>query len=70
MKIKRFFAKDMRTALAEVKEVKGRDWRAELRGKLQSLQKPEGYWVNDKNDRWWEDNKVLCTAYALLALAE
>jgi squalene-hopene/tetraprenyl-beta-curcumene cyclase len=57
-------------ALAEVKDVKGRDWRAELRAKLKSLQKDDGSWVNDKNDRWWENSKVLCTAYALLALSE
>ncbi|MFQ5503934.1 MAG: prenyltransferase/squalene oxidase repeat-containing protein [Planctomycetota bacterium] len=51
-------------------QVEGRDWRRELRKKLKSLQKPDGAWVNDRNGRWWEDRKLICTAYALLALAE
>ncbi len=56
--------------LAEVNTVKGRDWRAELRAKLSSLQKADGSWINDKNGRWWEDNPLVCSAYALLALSE
>lgn len=56
--------------LAEVEEIQGKNWRQELRAKLRSLQKPDGFWVNDRSSRWWENMPVLCTAYALLALAE
>jgi squalene-hopene/tetraprenyl-beta-curcumene cyclase len=43
------------------------DWRYELMNKLVSLQKNDGFWVND-NGRWWENNPVLVTSYSLLAL--
>jgi len=43
-------------------------WRSTLRKQLLGLQKPDGSWVNDKNDRWWEGMPVIVTAYALLAL--
>ena len=42
-------------------------WRDELMAKLVSLQKGEGYWVNE-NGRWWENVKELATSYCLLAL--
>ena len=29
--------------------------------------KPDGSWVND-NNRWWENDPVLATSYAMLAL--
>lgn len=44
------------------------DWRRELRTQLESLQRPDGSWVNDRNDRWYENLDLLCTCYALLAL--
>jgi squalene-hopene/tetraprenyl-beta-curcumene cyclase len=47
---------------------KSHDWRLELIDKLASLQKPDGSWAGDK--RWMEDNPVLATAYAVLALQE
>ncbi|RME81808.1 MAG: hypothetical protein D6785_08560 [Planctomycetota bacterium] len=43
-------------------------WAKELADKLVSLQKPEGYWVNE-NKRWWEGYPVLTTAYAVRALS-
>jgi squalene-hopene/tetraprenyl-beta-curcumene cyclase len=48
------------------------DWRIDLVQKLVNLQRidPEsglGYWVND-NGRWWENDPVLATSYALLAI--
>ena len=43
------------------------DWRYELMNKLVSLQKNDGFWLND-NGRWWENNPVLVTSYSLLAL--
>jgi len=48
------------------------NWRSELINKLVRLQKidektGDGYWVNPEN-RWWEADKVLTTAYSLLAL--
>lgn len=48
-------------------EGKTHDWYGELVAKLSSLQKPEGYWVNE-NDRWWERDPHLVTAYSILAL--
>ncbi|HEY7119016.1 MAG TPA: prenyltransferase/squalene oxidase repeat-containing protein [Tepidisphaeraceae bacterium] len=44
------------------------DWRVELTDKLLNLQKPDGSWAGEK--KWFEDNNVLTTAYAVLALQE
>jgi squalene-hopene/tetraprenyl-beta-curcumene cyclase len=57
-------------SLAEVTEIKGKDWRKDLRAKLQAEQRDDGSWLNTRNPRWFEDNPVICTAYALIALAE
>ena len=46
---------------------KGHKWRAELLARLVSLQKGDGYWVNE-NARWWENDKVLVTSYTVLAM--
>ena len=43
-------------------------WREEIARKLIALQKPEGFWVNE-NNRWWEADPNLVTAYTMLALA-
>jgi squalene-hopene/tetraprenyl-beta-curcumene cyclase len=42
-------------------------WREEMIKKVLSLQKPDGSWVND-NNRWWENDPVLATSYAMLAI--
>lgn len=42
-------------------------WRAELCEKLLSLQRDDGSWVNEE-DRWYEGNPHLVTAYSVLAL--
>lgn len=42
-------------------------WREEVVKKVISLQKPDGSWAN-ANNRWWENDPVLATSYALLAL--
>ncbi|UCE58375.1 MAG: terpene cyclase/mutase family protein [Phycisphaerales bacterium] len=42
-------------------------WREELCEKLISLQHEDGTWVNEE-DRWYEGNPHLVTAYAILAL--
>jgi squalene-hopene/tetraprenyl-beta-curcumene cyclase len=49
------------------------NWREELAKKLVALQKTDsktghGYWIN-ANNRFWEGDPVLVTAYTLLALA-
>ena len=56
------------TQLDEIKRPDGTkiDWRAELKAKLKSLQKEDGHWVND-NGRYWENDPVLTTAFAVLA---
>lgn len=43
------------------------NWRRNLVEKLISLQKPDGCWVNE-NARWWENDPVLVTSYALISL--
>jgi squalene-hopene/tetraprenyl-beta-curcumene cyclase len=42
-------------------------WREEVVKKIIALQKPDGSWVN-ANNRWWENDPVLASSYALLAL--
>lgn len=44
------------------------DWRVELIEKLASLQHPDGSFVGDA--RWMENNPILVTSYAALALEE
>ncbi len=44
------------------------DWRGELAAKLVKLQRPDGSWVND-NNRFWEGDPVLATAFAVLTLS-
>jgi len=43
------------------------NWRQELIAKIVSLQQPDGSWVNS-NGRFWENDPVLATSYAILAL--
>lgn len=43
-------------------------WRRELAEKLVSLQKPDGSFVN-RNGRFWENDPLLCTAYAAISLS-
>jgi squalene-hopene/tetraprenyl-beta-curcumene cyclase len=47
---------------------KPHDWRAELCGRLVSMQRPDGSWVNANASRWFEGQPVLATAYALMSL--
>lgn len=44
------------------------DWRAELGGRLLSLQRADGSWRNGNSERWFEGHPILATAYALAAL--
>lgn len=44
-------------------------WRRELCEKLLTLQRDDGSWVNEQ-DRWFEGNPHLVTAYSVLALQE
>ncbi|MGN0852779.1 MAG: prenyltransferase/squalene oxidase repeat-containing protein [Kiritimatiellia bacterium] len=43
-------------------------WRRELAAKLLALQKADGSWAND-NNRFWENDPVLATSFAVLALS-
>lgn len=64
------FAKALSTMGADtVKDAQGKehDWRKELAEHLFKLQQDNGAWLN-KNDRWYEGNPDLATAYALIAL--
>jgi len=44
------------------------DWRQDLATRLINLQSPDGSWCN-ANNRWWEKDPALTTAYAVLSLA-
>jgi squalene-hopene/tetraprenyl-beta-curcumene cyclase len=44
------------------------NWKKELSKKIISLQKDDGSWSND-NNRFWENDPVLATSFAILALA-
>ena len=44
-------------------------WREELANEIIKVQNYKGWWQND-NGRWWENDKVLATAYAILTLEE
>ena len=43
-------------------------WRAELCGRLVSMQRQDGSWVNANASRWFEGNPVLATAYGMITL--
>lgn len=43
-------------------------WASEVVQKLSALQRPDGSWVGDK--KWYEDNPVLATAYAVTAMQD
>ncbi|MCR9200357.1 MAG: terpene cyclase/mutase family protein [Planctomycetaceae bacterium] len=47
---------------------KSHNWKAELTVRLAALQKPNGSWINPQ-DRWYEGDPNLVTAYSLLALS-
>ncbi len=47
---------------------KKHDWRADITEALAQRQKPDGSWVNDK-DQWMEGDPNLVTGYALMALS-
>ncbi|MES2594175.1 MAG: prenyltransferase/squalene oxidase repeat-containing protein [Verrucomicrobiota bacterium] len=56
------------TDFLKTKDGKIIDWRADLAGKLLSLQKGDGSWTNAEG-RWMESDATLDTAYMLMALA-
>jgi len=45
------------------------DWRKALGTKLVSTQNSDGSWLNSTS-RWWENDNILVTAYAVLALEQ
>jgi squalene-hopene/tetraprenyl-beta-curcumene cyclase len=53
-----------------IKDAKGatHNWREELIRAVVPLQQPDGSWINE-NNRWWEDNPLLATSYAVIALS-
>jgi squalene-hopene/tetraprenyl-beta-curcumene cyclase len=50
-----------------LKDGKKINWRHNLAQRLLDMQNGEGYWVN-VSGRWWENDPVLVTAYAVLTL--
>ncbi|MCA9139704.1 MAG: hypothetical protein KDB00_23190, partial [Planctomycetales bacterium] len=65
------FAAALATAgIDKLKDAKGvqHDWRADLVAELASRQNGDGSWSN-QNQRWFENDKNLATAFALMALA-
>ncbi len=61
------FGRDTLTVRNQDGETRTVQWREELIRKLSSLQNPNGSF-RTLNSRWMEDNPVLITAYALIAL--
>jgi squalene-hopene/tetraprenyl-beta-curcumene cyclase len=64
------FAKSLSTLdldLVADDQGKSHDWRLELTNHLIQIQQENGSWVN-KNDRWYEGDPNLATAYSLMAL--
>jgi len=58
------------TGLSELPAIEGGGtvkWREELMERILALQKEDGSWANT-NNRFWENDPVLATAYSLLAL--
>jgi squalene-hopene/tetraprenyl-beta-curcumene cyclase len=47
---------------------KSNPWRKQLCGRLVSMQRKDGSWINENSARWWEGNPLLSTCYAILAL--
>ena len=45
-----------------------RNWAQEMSARIVSLQKPDGSWINE-NGKYWEDNPILVTSRALVALS-
>lgn len=58
------------TGAVELELADGRkvDWREDLAVKLIDLHAQDGSWTNKGSNRWWEDDPVLVTSYAILAL--
>jgi squalene-hopene/tetraprenyl-beta-curcumene cyclase len=56
--------------LKEITDAAGKkyDWRKDLAAELARRQAKDGSWSNE-NRQWFENDKNLCTAFALLALA-
>lgn len=44
------------------------DWKEQLAIELFDTHQPDGSWINEGSSRWWEDDPILVTSYALLAL--
>lgn len=53
--------------IAKIETIAGKPWREAVALKLLNLQKDDGSWQNE-NNRWWEKDKALVTAYAVMAL--
>ncbi len=58
------------SGLPSVNSANGRqiDWARELALKLIDLQNTDGSWANGASDRWMENDPVLATSYAIIAL--
>jgi squalene-hopene/tetraprenyl-beta-curcumene cyclase len=54
----------------EITDAKGikHNWHNDLTAKVASMQDKDGSWINAASPRWWEDNRDLVTARALIAL--
>ncbi len=44
------------------------DWRKEVIEKLATLQKEDGSWMNELQDRWYENIAAIATAYSMAAI--
>ena len=52
----------------EVKDAPTVSWRDALAKHLETSQRDDGSWLNERNSRWWENQPLVCTVYSMLAL--
>jgi len=57
----------LRRPILQTRDGRSHHWARELTDKLAMLQSREGNWVNT-DGRWWEDEPVLATSFAILTL--
>ncbi|MBK1830574.1 terpene cyclase/mutase family protein [Verrucomicrobiaceae bacterium R5-34] len=54
----------------ELKDGEKADWRTDLANQLLKRQREDGSWINAENSRWWENDAILVTCYAVLSLEQ
>lgn len=54
---------------AEIETKQGkRNWAQDLAEELLGRQQPQGFWLNEQSERWWEGNPLVPTSYTINGL--